>query len=159
MLATITGVYNDGVSIRVDGESAASYKHYRVNRAATYEVGDRVYVDKVGSTYIIAYPIGRIGTGGGGGGGSGSEIVIVNTTAQLGAGGWTLSSGIYTQTIPSGMGSDFSAIIGPADRSSAEEWAAASVFCTQSGANFVFTAASLPTVDIGVNIVILEVEA
>lgn len=157
MLATITGVYDDGVSIRIDGENSASLKHYRVNRAATYAVGDRVCVDKVGSTYVVAYPIGRIGTGSGSGGGGGSETIIIqpiqiqNSTFQLIASGWTYDSttGLYAQTKSSGAQNGFSSIIGPADRVSAERWTTAEVFCEESGSDLIFTASS--AVEISVN--------
>ncbi len=56
-LATVAGVFSDGVTLVFDGEAKARTKHYPCNAAATFVAGQRVRVDKVGGTYIAAYPI------------------------------------------------------------------------------------------------------
>lgn len=56
-LATVVGVYSDGLTLRFDGESVARSKHYPCNAAVTFAAGQRVRVEKVGGTYIAAYPI------------------------------------------------------------------------------------------------------
>lgn len=57
--ATIGAVYSDGVSLIFDGQTAASAKHYKVNRSATFSAGDRVKVAKISGTYIAEYPVGN----------------------------------------------------------------------------------------------------
>ena len=56
-LATVVSVYDDGVTLQFDGETAARSKRYPCNAAVTFSSGQRVRVEKVGGTYIAAYPV------------------------------------------------------------------------------------------------------
>ena len=55
-LASIAGVYSDGVTLRIDG--AETKKHYLINGSQTFKVGDRVKVIRTSGTYIVEYKIG-----------------------------------------------------------------------------------------------------
>ena len=57
--ATIAGIHSDGVSLIFDGETAARAKHYKVNKAISFAVLDRVHLVKESGTYIVEYPIGN----------------------------------------------------------------------------------------------------
>lgn len=57
ILATVTDVSEDGVSILIDGEDAAGEKEYRGNAAQLIEIGDRVKIRKNSGTYLIEYVI------------------------------------------------------------------------------------------------------
>lgn len=56
-LATVAGVFEDGLTLIFDGEGAARIKHYPCNAAVSFSAGQRVRVEKVGGTYVAAYPI------------------------------------------------------------------------------------------------------
>lgn len=56
-LATVAGVYSDGISLRFDGELTATTKRYKRNATITFAVGQRVKVAKIAGTYIVEYPI------------------------------------------------------------------------------------------------------
>lgn len=56
-LATVAGVYSDGIVLRIDG--AETKKHYLVNASQSFSVGDRVKVAKISGTYIVEYKIGK----------------------------------------------------------------------------------------------------
>lgn len=58
MLATVGGVYDDGLSLIFDGQSEASQKHYKRNTALTFSAGQRVKIVKMSGTYIVEYPVG-----------------------------------------------------------------------------------------------------
>lgn len=57
--ATVAGVYNDGLSLRFDGEDTPSEKHYKCNSFAVFKVGDRVRIIEDSGTYVVEYPIGN----------------------------------------------------------------------------------------------------
>lgn len=56
--ATVTGVYNDGLTIRIDGEETPTQKHYKRNKDANFKVGDRVKIFRDSGTIIIEYVVG-----------------------------------------------------------------------------------------------------
>lgn len=56
-LATVAGVYSDGVTLRIDGSETK--KHYLANASQSFSVGDRVKVAKISGTYIVEYKIGK----------------------------------------------------------------------------------------------------
>lgn len=58
MLATVGGVYDDGLSLIFDGQLEASQKHYKRNTALTFSAGQRVKIVKMSGTYIVEYPVG-----------------------------------------------------------------------------------------------------
>ena len=70
MMATVAGVYDDGLSLIFDGQTAPTKKHYRCNTTAVFSAGMRVKVVKISGTLIVEYPVGSVGTGSGGGSGS-----------------------------------------------------------------------------------------
>ncbi len=53
--ATISGVFNDGVSLMIDGQETE--KHYKVNSGCNYKSGDTVKVLKIRGTYIVEYTV------------------------------------------------------------------------------------------------------
>ena len=55
-LATVAGVYSDGVTLNIDG--AETKKHYLTNASQSFQAGDRVKVAKISGTYIVEYAIG-----------------------------------------------------------------------------------------------------
>ncbi len=57
--ATIAGIHSDGVSLIFDGETTARTKHYKVNKAITFSLLDRVHLVKESGTYIVEYPVGN----------------------------------------------------------------------------------------------------
>ncbi len=58
VLATVGGVYDDGLSLIFDGQSAASFKHYKCNTSVVFKASDRVKLCRVAGTYIVEYVIG-----------------------------------------------------------------------------------------------------
>lgn len=56
--AIVAGIYRDGISLIFPGSSSPSSKHYRCNSSIPFAVGQRVRVEKINGTYIVAYPIG-----------------------------------------------------------------------------------------------------
>ena len=60
--ATIGNVNSSGVTLIFDGESTATTKRYKVNKAGTYVAGNRVKVAKISGTYIVEYVISNTGS-------------------------------------------------------------------------------------------------
>lgn len=56
--AVVTGVYDDGLTLRIEGESAESKKHYKCNAFEVFQTGDRVRIVQDGSTYVAEYVVG-----------------------------------------------------------------------------------------------------
>lgn len=56
-LATIEGIYADGVTLRFD-DGTTSQKHYKTNANAKFAVGDRVKCDEANGNMLVDYPIG-----------------------------------------------------------------------------------------------------
>lgn len=58
-LATIAGVYDDGLTLRFDGETAAAQKHYkRLKSFVNAAEGQRVAVLNIGGSYLVLGEIG-----------------------------------------------------------------------------------------------------
>ena len=57
--AVVTGVYEDGLGPRIEGESAESKKHYKCNSSIVFAVGDRVKILDDSGRYVVEYPIGN----------------------------------------------------------------------------------------------------
>jgi hypothetical protein len=57
--AVVTGVYEDGLGLRIEGESAGSQKHYQCNAFEVFHTGDRVRIVQDGNTYVAEYVVGN----------------------------------------------------------------------------------------------------
>ena len=66
-LATVGAVYDDGMSLILEGQTEATTKHYKCNTSATFAAGDRVKVARISGSYIVEYVVGPPSSGGGGG--------------------------------------------------------------------------------------------
>lgn len=78
----------------------------------------------------------------------------VSVTVTLPAADWTAANGIYTQSVEViSMNTTKTVLVSPSD-DSAEAYAAAEIRCTAQGSNtLTFSAVSLPTADISVNVI------
>lgn len=56
-LATVTRVVNNRPYVRFDGEATEGSKQYAIATGLTFVVGDRVFLQAIGGTYIISYKI------------------------------------------------------------------------------------------------------
>jgi hypothetical protein len=56
--ATIDAVFDDGLTLKFDGQEEASPKHYKCNAFCVFHPGDRVRVIKDAKTYVVEYPVG-----------------------------------------------------------------------------------------------------
>lgn len=65
-LATVGAVYDDGLSLILEGQTEATTKHYKCNTSATFAAGDRVKVARISGSYIVEYVVGPPGSGGNG---------------------------------------------------------------------------------------------
>lgn len=52
-IATVSGVYSDGISLIFAGQTEAGEKHYPYNRDVTFSSGDKVVIIKASGTYVI----------------------------------------------------------------------------------------------------------
>ena len=66
-LATVGAVYDDGLSLILEGQTEATTKHYKCNTSATFAAGDRVKVARISGSYTAEYAAGARGGGGSGG--------------------------------------------------------------------------------------------
>lgn len=57
-LATISAVYDDGLTLIMDGQTEPTQKRYKRNTSITFTAGQRVKVVKMSGTYIVEYPVG-----------------------------------------------------------------------------------------------------
>lgn len=64
-LATVGAVYDDGLSLILEGQTEATTKHYKCNTSATFAAGDRVKVARISGSYIVEYVVGPPSSGGG----------------------------------------------------------------------------------------------
>ena len=58
-LATVGAVYDDGLSLILEGQTEAITKHYKCNTSVTFSAGDRVKICRVSGTYIVEYVVGK----------------------------------------------------------------------------------------------------
>ena len=56
-LATVAGIFEDGLTLIFDGEGAARIKHYPCNAAVSFSGGRRVRGERVDGTCVGAYQI------------------------------------------------------------------------------------------------------
>lgn len=63
-LATVGAVYDDGLSLILEGQTEATTKHYKCNTSATFAAGDRVKVARISGSYIVEYVVGQPSSGG-----------------------------------------------------------------------------------------------
>ena len=56
--ATVAQVYEDGVTLILDGETEPTQKHYLTNCDTAFAVGDRVKILRDSSTYVVEYKVG-----------------------------------------------------------------------------------------------------
>lgn len=61
-IATVAGVYSDGIALLLPGDEVAAEKHYPYNASATFAVGQRVHIVRDSGTIIVEYPIGGSGS-------------------------------------------------------------------------------------------------
>ena len=56
--ATIAEIYDDGVSLILDGETQPTEKHYLTNCDTVFAKGDRVKILRDSNTYVVEYKVG-----------------------------------------------------------------------------------------------------
>lgn len=56
--ATVVSVATSGLTVRFDGEAAASSKRFRRNTSITFTTGQRVLMVKVNGQYVVLCPVG-----------------------------------------------------------------------------------------------------
>ena len=57
--ATVSEIFDDGLSLIFDGEESPSEKHYKCNSFVVFAKGDRVRIAEDSGTYIVEYPVGN----------------------------------------------------------------------------------------------------
>ena len=57
--ATISEIFEDGVTLLFDGLDEPTTKRYKVNAFVVFQPGDRVRVIKDSGTYVVEYPVGN----------------------------------------------------------------------------------------------------
>ena len=57
-LATVGAVYDDGLSIILEGQTEATTKHYKCNTSISFKAGDRVKISKISGSYVVDYVVG-----------------------------------------------------------------------------------------------------
>ena len=57
--ATVGTVYDDGIALIFEGDSAETQKHYLCNTSVLFHAGDRVKILPVDGTYIVEYVVGK----------------------------------------------------------------------------------------------------
>lgn len=77
-LATVGAVYDDGLSLILEGQAEATTKHYRCNTSVKFAAGDRVKVARISGSYVVEYVVGPPGSGGGGGTSGYQDRIIKN---------------------------------------------------------------------------------
>ena len=63
-LATVGAVYDDGLSLILEGQTEATTKHYRCNTSVKFAAGDRVKVARISGSYVVEYVVGPPSSGG-----------------------------------------------------------------------------------------------
>lgn len=56
--ATIAKIYDDGVTLILDGETKPTEKHYKTNTNVFFSEGDRVKILRDSNTYVVEYKVG-----------------------------------------------------------------------------------------------------
>ena len=56
--ATVAQVYEDGVTLILDGETEPTQKHYQTNTSVVFAAGDRVKILRDSNTYVVEYKVG-----------------------------------------------------------------------------------------------------
>lgn len=56
--ATIAEIYEDGVTLILDGETQPTEKHYLTNCDTVFAKGDRVKILRDSNTYVVEYKVG-----------------------------------------------------------------------------------------------------
>ena len=64
-LATVGAVYDDGLSLILEGQTEATTKHYKCNTSIKFTAGDRVKVARISGSYVVEYIVGPPSAGGG----------------------------------------------------------------------------------------------
>lgn len=62
-LATVGAVYDDGLSLILEGQTEATTKHYRCNTSVKFAAGDRVKVARISGSYVVEYVVGPPSSG------------------------------------------------------------------------------------------------
>lgn len=57
--AIVAGVHSDGLSLYIGAESTPTKKHYKCNTTCKFVSGQKVYIQKAGSEYVVLFPIGN----------------------------------------------------------------------------------------------------
>jgi hypothetical protein len=55
--ATVGTVTDQGITLIFDDSTTESRKKYKYNKAVSFAPGQRVRVEKISGTYVVAYPI------------------------------------------------------------------------------------------------------
>lgn len=63
-LATVGAVYDDGLSLILEGQTEDTAKHYRCNTSVKFAAGDRVKVARISGSYVVEYVVGPPSSGG-----------------------------------------------------------------------------------------------
>lgn len=63
-LATVGAVYDDGLSLILEGQTEATTKHYKCNTSIKFAAGNRVKVARISGSYIVEYVVGPPSAGG-----------------------------------------------------------------------------------------------
>ena len=58
-LATVGTVYENGITLIFDGDTAETQKRYLANTSILFSPGDRVKILPLDGTYIVEYVIGK----------------------------------------------------------------------------------------------------
>lgn len=52
-IAKVGGVYSDGISLILAGQTAESQKHYPCNKDVVFSAGDKVFITWASGTYVV----------------------------------------------------------------------------------------------------------
>lgn len=101
--ATVGSVFDDGVTLIFDGQTAATEKHYKCNTSVLFHAGDRVKIASDSGTYVVEYIVGNPGANAPVPKGGTSGQVLAKKSGTDGDVVWkNISSGSTTGKLPSG---------------------------------------------------------
>lgn len=101
--ATVGSVFDDGVTLIFDGQTAATEKHYKCNTSVLFHAGDRVKIASDSGTYVVEYIVGNPGANAPIPKGGSSGQVLAKKSGTDGDVVWkNISSGSTTGKLPSG---------------------------------------------------------